>query len=110
MINLFFNLEDIGHFALSYVIYKLCLAPNEIDSTLYNVENVAAKRTLIKEKSSILWHKGLSHISKESGERLINDNFIPTLDFNELETYVDSCRGELTRINTNISGSYSPTI
>ena len=45
----------------SYEIYRLSL----LSACSYNVENTIAKRSLTKEKSSLLWHKRLGHISKE---------------------------------------------
>ena len=115
----------IGNCILSYGLYKLCLSSNEICSTSYNIEHKIAKRPLTKEKSSMLWHKRLGHISRERVERLIKDNILPTLDFSDLETCIDCCRGKLTKIkkkgstrssnlleviHTDISGPYSPTI
>ena len=40
----------------------------------------------LKEKSSILWHKRLGHISKERMERLIKNEIIPDLDFSVFDT------------------------
>ena len=55
----------------------------------------------------------------------MKDNILPTLDFSDLETCVDCCRGKLTKIKKkgstrslhhlkviyiNISGPYSPII
>ncbi|KAJ7975971.1 Retrovirus-related Pol polyprotein from transposon TNT 1-94 [Quillaja saponaria] len=82
-------------------------------------------RSLIKEKSSMLWHKRLGHISRERVERLIKDGTPPSLDFDDLETCVDCIRGKLTKtkkkgsthsselleiIHTDISGPYSNTL
>ena len=86
----------IGNCILSYGLYKLCLSSNEVCSTSYNIEHKIAKRPLTKEKSSMLCHKRLGHISRERVERLIKDNILPTLDFSDLETCVDCCRGKLT--------------
>ena len=79
-------------------MYKLCLSSIEVYFTSYNIEHKISKRPLIKEKSSILWHKRLGHISRESVERLIKDNILPTLDFSDLKICVDCCRGKLTKI------------
>ena len=83
---------------LSYGLHGMNLASIDIYATSYNVEKVVAKRPLIKEQSFILWHKRLGHISKERVERLIRNNILPTLDFSDLETCIDYCRGKLTKI------------
>lgn len=72
-----------------------------------------------------MWHKPLGHISKERVERLIKDDILPSLDFNDLETCVDCIRGKFTKTNekgstrslnileiihTHISDPLSPTI
>ena len=41
----------------------------------------STKRLRMNEKSSILWHKRLGHISKQGMERLIKDEILPDLDF-----------------------------
>ena len=123
-VSAYFNSNKVGHCVLSYGLYSLCLASSEVYSNSYNVEQIA-KRPLIKEKSSMLWHKRLGHISRERVERLIKFDILPNLDFSDLETCVDCCKGKLTKIkkkestrssdllqiiHTDISGPYSPTI
>ena len=91
----------------------------------YNVENTIAKRLLTKERSSLLWHKHLGHISKEQVECLINYGILPHLDSDDLEICVDCVKGKLTKtkkngatrsqnlleiVHTNISGPYSSTL
>ena len=73
----------------------------------------------------MLWHKRLSHICREMIEKLIKDDILPSLDFDELGTCVDCIRGKFTKIkkkgatrssnvletiHTDISGPFSPTI
>ena len=91
----------------------------------YNVENNVAKRPLTKERSSLLCHKCLGHISKERVERLISSRILPRLDFDDLEICVDYVKGKLTKnkkkdatrsqnlleiVHTDISGPYSTTL
>ena len=47
------------------------------------------------EKSSILWHKRLGHISRQRRERLIKDEILPDLDFSYFDTCVDCIKGKL---------------
>lgn len=73
----------------------------------------------------MLWYKRPGHISRKRVEMLIKDNILPTLDFCDLETCVDYCKGKLIKfkkkeatrnssfleiIHTNICRSYSPMI
>ncbi|KAK8936095.1 hypothetical protein KSP39_PZI012974 [Platanthera zijinensis] len=124
-IDISYESQVIGHCSLSNGLYSLCLAPTNIYATTYNVERVSSKRPLIKEQSSMLWHKRLGHISRERVERLIKENILPTLDFSDLETCLDYCRGKMTKIkkkgstrssslleviHTDISGPYSTTL
>lgn len=64
--------SDLWHLQYSY--FKECM----------NVECfVPCKRLLTNEKSSMLWHRRLGHISKERMERLTKDNILPVLDFTD---------------------------
>ena len=54
-------------------LFKLYLNPCFNHSLTTMHENVGIKRGVINEKSSILWHKRLGHISIERIKRLIND-------------------------------------
>ena len=51
----------IDYCVLSDGLYRLSL----LFACSYNVENTITKRYLTKERSSLLWHKCLRHISKE---------------------------------------------
>ena len=102
-------------------LYRLSL----LSACSYNVENIVAKRSLTKERSSLLWHKHLGHISKERVQRLIDYGILPHLDSDDLEICVDYVKGKLTKtmkngatcsqnlleiIHTDISGPYSSTL
>ena len=80
-----YDSKVIGNCVLSDGLYRLSL----LSTCSYNVENTVAKRSLTKERSSLLWHKRLEHISKERVERLINYGILPYLDSDDLEICVD---------------------
>ena len=60
--------------------------------------NVGIKRDVINEKSSMLWHKRLGHISIERTKRLVNDEFLEALDFVDFDICVDCIEGKQTNI------------
>jgi hypothetical protein len=108
----------IGTAVLSNGLYKLNLSS-------LNDESFVAKRALLNEESSTLWHKRLGHISKERLERLVKSGLLPSLDFDDMETCVDCIRGKLTKtrkkeakrsddllqiIHTDICGPFQNTI
>ena len=112
-----YDSKVIGNCVLSDRLYRLSL----LSTCSYNV----AKRSLTKERSSLLWHKRLGHISKERVERLISYGILPHLDFDDLEICVDCVKGKLTKnkkngatrsqnlleiVHTDISGPYSTTL
>lgn len=69
-----------------------------------NVEcSVPRKRLLTNEKSSMLWHRRLGHISKERMERLTKDNILPILDFTDFQTCVNCFKGKLTNTRKLVS-------
>ena len=49
----------------------------------------------LNEKSSTLWHKRLSHISRQRIERIIKDGILLDLDFSDFDTCVDCIKGKL---------------
>ena len=61
------------------------------------VENTMSKRSFIKKKSSLLWHKRLDHLSNVKVDRLIKDGILPSFDFGNLDTCIDYIRGKLTK-------------
>ena len=56
----------------------------------------STNRLRLNEKSSILWHKRLGHISRQRMERLIKDEILPDLDFSDFDTCVDFIKDKLT--------------
>ena len=56
----------------------------------------SSKRLRLNEKSSILWHKCLGHISKHIMVRLINDEILLDFDFSYFDICVDCIKGKMT--------------
>ena len=123
-VDLFYDSKIIGNCILFDGLYRLSLSPDRPYSS-FNVENNVAKRSLIKKKSFLLWHKRLGHISKERVNRLIKADILPPPDSNDAENCIDCVRGKLTKvkkkgatrsqnpleiIHTDISGPYSTTL
>ena len=54
------------------------------------------KICVMNEKSSMLWHRILGHISIERIKKLVNDGVPSTLDFANFETYVNCIKGKQT--------------
>ena len=94
-------------------------------SSTFIVNTVSSfKRLKLNDKSSILWHKHLGHISKHRMERLIKDEILPDLDFLDFDTCVDCINGKLTTkirnaktdkciellwvIHTDVCGPFTP--
>ena len=69
-----------------YSLLSISLAINIISHT---------KRLSLNEKSSILWHKRLSHIFSQRMERLIMDEILPDVDFLDFDTCVDCIKVKL---------------
>ena len=84
----------------------------------------SSKCLILNEKSSILWHKRLGHISRQRIERLIKDEILSGLNFSDFDTCGDCIKGKLTAkvrnanvdkstellrvIHINICGPFTP--
>ena len=94
-------------------------------SATLSVNTVSSTKHLrLNEKSSILWHKRMGHISRQRMERLIKDEILSGLDFSYFDTCVDFIKGKLITkirnvkankctkllgvIHTDICGSFTP--
>ena len=62
--------------------------------TLHVNVKVSSKRSSDNETSSMLWHKHLSHVSKERHESLVKDEVLPTLDFIGFGTCIYFIKGK----------------
>jgi len=47
----------------------------------------------------MLWHQRLGHISRDRMLRLVKDDVLPTLDFNDFETCVKCLKGKMAKGN-----------
>ena len=122
--NIIYDSKVVGSCSLIDGLYRLPLSIDSHDLSL-NIEKGVAKRPLIREKSRLLWHKRLGHISKERIDRLIKAEILPSLEHDDLDTCIDCVRGKLTKtrkkganhsqnlleiIHTDISGPYPTTL
>ena len=57
-------------------------------------DNVDIKCGVINERSFILWHRTLGHISIERVKRLINGGVLEVLDFTDFGICVDCIKGK----------------
>lgn len=70
--SLFKNTYFVGSGILYDSLHKFKLNDVFAETLLSLHHNVGIKHSLTNENSSILWHSGLGHISKERLERLVN--------------------------------------
>ena len=75
--NLFKHNHLIGTDILCDGLYKLKIDSLYAETILTLHHNVGTKRSLVKERSTFLWHKCLGHISRERMERLIKNEILP---------------------------------
>ena len=68
-VKLSLNSTNIGYGVLIDGLYKLSLVMN--GEYILHTDKATSKRSQIQERSSMLWHKRLGHISRERIERLI---------------------------------------
>ena len=98
------------------------------DAIAFHVDNAGTKRALMKENSCSLWHKRLGHISQERIGRLIKNQILPQLVYDNIKSCVDCIKGKgkltktikqqgvtrnselLELIHTDISGPYSQSL
>jgi len=78
--SLFRHNHLIGTGVLCDGLYKLDGLYAETVLTLHH--NVSTKHNLVNERSAILWHKCLGHISRERMKRLIKNEIFPDLNLN----------------------------
>ena len=84
-------------------LYRLELFIVPYVSTTLTV-NIASssKRLRLNEKSSTIWHKRLSNVTRQRMGRLINEEILPNLDFSDFDTCVDCIKGKLTAKVRNV--------
>ena len=96
-VDLIYNSKLVDKCVLTDGLYRLSLSSHEPYYS-FNVESSVAKRSFIKERSSLLWHKRLRHISKEMIEQLIKTDILPPLESDNAEICVDCVRGKMNNI------------
>lgn len=96
-INLMWDSQFVGYGYLMDGLYKLSCIFYNVSSPL-TFENIVAKRAKTKGKYFLLWYKHLSHISREQIEKVIKDDILTSIDFEDLDIFVDCIRGKFTRI------------
>ena len=84
----------VGDATLDDGLFRLCLNPSLNYSLMTMHSNVGIKRSGINEKSFILCHKRLDHISIERIKRLVNNEVLEALDFTDFSTCVDCIKGK----------------
>ncbi|WVZ23370.1 hypothetical protein V8G54_001914 [Vigna mungo] len=78
-------------------LYRLNLDVNFSES-LFNVEHVVDRNSSAgNECSAFLWHKRLGHISKERMLRLVKNEILPQLDFDDWDVCIDCIKGKQTK-------------
>ena len=82
---------DIGVLCGSIYILELPALPSVFATLTINIAS-SSKRLRLNAKSYILWHKLLSHISKQRMVRLIKDEILSDLDFSDFDTCVVASR------------------
>ncbi|KAL0374275.1 UNVERIFIED_CONTAM: Retrovirus-related Pol polyprotein from transposon TNT 1-94, partial [Sesamum radiatum] len=90
-------------------LYKFDLDSNFISTHLTLENGIGTKRCVIKENSSMLWHKRLGHISIERLKRLTTDGILKDLDFSNFGTCVD-CINEKQTNKSNKGVKRSSTV
>ena len=70
---------------------------------IMNATIIGSKRKLNNEKSSMLWHKHMGHISKQRIERLITQGILDSLDMSDFDICVDCIKGKMT--NKRMTGA-----
>lgn len=66
--------------------------------SLFNVEYViGSKRNVLNNNSTYLWYQGLGYISKERITRLMKNDILPQLDFDDWDVCLDCIKGTQTK-------------
>ena len=67
-------------------------------------DNVGIKCSVVNERSFILWHRRLGHISIERVKRLVNDGVLKALHFTDFDICVDYKKESRSTKQKRVSG------
>ena len=99
---MFYNSYLVSSGTLHGNLYSLNLDYKYSESLLfYHVHESSRKRNRVNEKSFILWHKRLGHISREKMEHLVKYGILVSLYFFDFNIYVEWIEGKYTKIKKN---------
>ncbi|CAL8120945.1 unnamed protein product [Prunus armeniaca] len=91
-----FNKEGFSLFHNSIPVAKC-----PVECGLFHLNSIpAALNTEIipsPTQSARLWHHRLGHISKDRIQRLVKEQILPSVDFSDLDVYVNCIKGKLTK-------------
>ncbi|KAF7820770.1 Retrovirus-related Pol polyprotein from transposon TNT 1-94 [Senna tora] len=90
------NGVSVGKFSLDNGLYKIHTNFNVASSLVTVHGNSGIKRSIMNEKSSMLWHKRLSIERIKSLEK---DGILQSLDFSDLDSCVDCIKGWKPSLN-----------
>ena len=90
--NLFYETNHIGTGILADGLYRISLHNEATNNSLH--VHISTKRCNINEDPSMLWHRRLGHSSIDIIQRLVKDGVLSTLDYTDLETYVNCIKGK----------------
>jgi len=97
----------VGNGILDDGLFRLYLNPSLYYSLMTMHGNVGIKRSVINERSSILWHMRLGHIFIERVKKLVNNEALQALDFTDVGTCVDCIKGKQTnKIKNGVRKSF----
>ena len=97
MVSLYLNSNVIGIGSLTEKLYKLNINAFNGNETLHS-SNYDIKQKLIKENSSMLWHKRLGHISNQRIQRLVSEGILDPLDFLDFQVCIECIKGKQTNM------------
>ena len=104
--NLFYKSNHIRIGILVDGLYRISLKNEATNNSLH--VHIGTKSCNINKDSSMLWHRRLGHISIDRINRLVKDGVLSTLNYTNLETWVDCIKGKQTnksRKNANKSSN-----
>lgn len=99
-VKLYYRDNIVGFRTLYGNLYKFDLFSIYLNSSFNAIVapsfSTTSKCVRIDDKSCILWHKRLRHISRQRMEKLIKDVILPNLNLSNLSTCLKCMKGKLT--------------